>query len=254
MQERAIHISSVNREKIGTSKAEDFVIKFNPILKLRDDMNNEIAVDRLTMTYSWHNINPEYQNNTIKYSTDSGNTWETVTFVDGMYSYTDLNDYLHQYMDTKNHKTVEGDYNINILFVLSSYKVVIEIDNNYQLDLRNTNFGELIGFQKKLVTQTEYGSDLPNITNSIDIININTDGITDSIVDGQNTNTIIRIPTDNLTRSYPFTFEPRRALFCPVASNHISQMRFYISDALNRPVNLNGIDWYLTLILRSTPI
>ena len=140
MQERAIHISSVNREKIGTSKAEDFIIKFDPILKLRDDMINEIAVDRLTMTYSWHNINPEYQNNVIKYSTDSGQTWETVTFVDGMYSYTDLNDYIHRYMDRKNHKT-GNNYHINLIFVLSSYKVVIEIDNNYQLDLRNTNFG-----------------------------------------------------------------------------------------------------------------
>ena len=253
MQERAIHISSVNREKIGTSKAEDFLIKFNPILKLRDDMINEIAVDRLTMTYSWHNINPEYQNNVIKYSTDSGQTWETVTFVDGMYSYTDLNEYIHQYMDSKNHKT--GDkYHINVTFVLSSYKVVIEIDNNYQLDLRNTNFGELIGFQQKLVKQTEYGSDLPNITNSIDIIYINSNCITDSIVDGQNTNTLAVIPTDNLTRSYPFSYEPKRLLFCHVASNHISQMRFYVSDALGRPINLNGIDWFLTLILRSTPI
>ena len=206
------------------------------------------------MTYPWHNINQKYKNNTIKYSTDAGQSWETVTFVDGMYSYSDLNDYLHQYMDRKNHKTVEGEYNINLTFVLSSYRVIIEITNNYQLDLRNTNFGDLIGFQQKLVAQTEYGSDLPNITNSIDIIYINSDGITDSIVDGQNTNTLAVIPTDNLTRSYPFSYEPKRLLFCPVASNHISQMRFYVNDALGRPINLNGIDWFLTLILRSTPV
>ena len=31
-------------------------------------------------------------------------------------------------------------------------------------------------------------------------------------------------------------------------------MRSYITDALERPINLNGIDWYITLILRSTPI
>ena len=168
MTERAIHISSINRVKVGESKAEDFVIKFNPVLKLPYNMKYDLAVDRLSMTYSWHNINPEYKNNTIKYSTDSGKTWETVVFVDGMYSYSDINDYLHQYMDQKKHKTAEGDYNINISFALSSYKVVIEINNNYQLDLRNTNFGELIGFEQKLVTQTEYGTMLPNITNSID--------------------------------------------------------------------------------------
>ena len=42
----------------------------------------------------------------------------------------------------------------------------------YQLDLRGTEFGELIGFEKKLITKTEYGTKLPNITNSIDVLNI----------------------------------------------------------------------------------
>ena len=48
--------------------------------------------------------------------------------------------------------------------------------------------------------------ELPNITNSIDVLNINTNARKDSIVDGINTDTIAVIPTDNLTRSYPFTF------------------------------------------------
>ena len=50
------------------------------------------------------------------------------------------------------------------------YKVVIGLDNKdqgrnnkYQLDLRDSKFGELIGFEPKLITQTEYGSQLPSI-------------------------------------------------------------------------------------------
>ena len=68
----------------------------------------------------------------------------------------------------------------------------------------------LIGFIEKLVTKTEYGGgELPNITNSIDVIYINTDAITNSILNGVNTNTLAVIQTDNLTRRFPFTFEPR---------------------------------------------
>ena len=63
MTERAIHISSINRVKVGKSKAKDFVIKFNPVLKIRDNMKHDLVLDRLSMTYSWHNINPEYKNN-----------------------------------------------------------------------------------------------------------------------------------------------------------------------------------------------
>ena len=187
MQERAIHISSVNRQKIGQNKAEDFIIKFDPVLKLQNNITHEIALDKATMTYSWHNISDQYQNNEIKYSPEHhrGTSWETVKFVDGMYTYSDLNDYLHQYMRKKGHKTTDAKkddvYYINLAFVLSTYKILIQIDNNYQLDLRNSKFGE----------KTEYGDgNVPNITNSIDMIYINTDAITNSILNGVNTNTL----------------------------------------------------------------
>lgn len=132
---------------------------------------------------------------------------------------------------------------------MSTYKVLITADNNYQLDLRGTNFADLIGFEKKLIDKTQYGTKLPNITNSIDVLNINTNAIKNSIVDGKNTDTIAVIPTDNLTRSSPFTFEPLRPLYSPVSSNQISEMRF--TDSLGRLVDLNGIDWYISLLLRS---
>ena len=82
MQERAIHISSVDRQKIGKNKAEDFIIKFDPVLKPLINMIHELALDKVTMTYSWHNFSDLYKNNKIKYSTDGGTSWETVTFVD----------------------------------------------------------------------------------------------------------------------------------------------------------------------------
>ena len=160
MQERAIHISSVDRQKIGQNKAEDFIIKFDPVLKLQNDMTHEIALDKVTMTYGWHNILEQYQNNKIKYSPDGRNQWETVTFIDGMYTYSDLNDYLHQYMKKMAIKLLMRKkmmyYYINLTFVSSTYKILIQIDNNYQLDLRNSKFGELIGFTEKIVKKTEY--------------------------------------------------------------------------------------------------
>ena len=124
--------------------------------------------------------------------------------------------------------------------------MVIEIDNNYQLNLRNSEFVDLIGFDKKIVNKTENGSRLPNMTNSIDTIYVNTDAITNSIVNAVNTNTLAVIPTDNLTRSLSFSFEPQRLLFNEVSQIKISNMRFYFTDSRDRPIDLNGIDWYMT--------
>ena len=125
------------------------------------------------MTYSWYNIRSSYNNNTIKYTNDQGANWNTVVFKDGMYSYTDINDYLRQYMEQKNHHSTDQQgnkvFHININFILSTYRVLISFsDDKFQLDLRGTEFGELIGFEKKLITKTEYGTKLPNITNSIE--------------------------------------------------------------------------------------
>ena len=125
MQERAILISSVNRQKIGRNRPEDFTIKFEPSLQLDKDMQHELAMDQLSMTYSWHNINAEYGNNQIKYSPNNGSNWKTINFVDGVYSYDDLNDYIHQSIEKG------GDnFDIDLTLVLSSYRVVIEISND----------------------------------------------------------------------------------------------------------------------------
>ena len=168
MNESAIHISSVKREKIGKSKPHDFIVKSNPPLNLNPEYKHHLALDRLSMTYSWYNIRSDYNNNKIKYTHD-GSTWQTITFTDGMYSYSDINDYIHQYMDQKSHHSTDPKgkkvYSVNLTFILSSYRVLVSLSGSYQLDLRGTNFGDLIGFEKKIVTKTEYGTRLPNITN-----------------------------------------------------------------------------------------
>ena len=154
MEERAIHISSINREKRGTSRPGDFTIKFNPSLKLNPEKKHQLALDRLSMTYSWYNIRSDYGNNKIKYTHD-GRTWQTITFTDGMYSYSDINDYIHQYMEQKSHHSTDSSgkktYSINLTFVLSTYRVLVSLDGDYQLDLRGTEFGDLIGFEKNLL-------------------------------------------------------------------------------------------------------
>lgn len=79
--QRSLRFSSKNRDKAGISKAHDFTINFNPVLELSNDMKHEMAINRIAVTYSWHNITLEYTNNTIKYSTNGGTSWETITFV-----------------------------------------------------------------------------------------------------------------------------------------------------------------------------
>ena len=262
MSEFLLRFSSKNREKVGVSLSHDFTTKFNIPIKLPNDMKHEVAVRLIKMTYSWYNISQSFGNNQIKYSHNNGTDWETITFVDGMYSYDDIDDYIKKYLKSKGHlvkgtkdsEESEIEYGINLYFVLSTYRILIELHKDYQVDLTTSDFRKLIGFNSKIVTSTEYGTNLPDITRGVDEVHINCDKVTDSITDGQSSNTLAVIPVQNLVRSLPFSYNLRPIVFSPLSGHLISSMRFYVTDSSGNPIDLNGIDWYIELIVRSTKI
>ena len=262
MSEFLLRFSSKNREKVGVSLSHDFTTKFNKPIKLSYDMKHEVAVRLIKMTYSWYNISQSFGNNQIKYSHNNGTDWETITFVDGMYSYDDIDDYIKKYLKSKGHlvkgtkdsEESEIEYGVNLYFVLSTYRILIELHKDYRVDLTTSDFRKLIGFNSKIVTSTEYGTNLPDITRGVDEVHINCDKVTDSITDGQSSNTLAVIPVQNLVRSLPFSYNLRPIVFSPLSGHLISSMRFYVTDSSGNPIDLNGIDWYIELIVRSTKI
>ena len=196
----------------------------------------------------------------MKYSHNKAADWETITFIDGMYSYDDIDSYIKKYLKDKGHLVKDDDdddkkeYGIDLYFVLSNYRMLIELDENFYVDLRNLDFIKLIGIDWKKGAKTEYGTNLPNITRGVDEIHINCDKVTDSITDGESSSTVAVIPVENLVRSLPFTYKPRFLAYSPVSGHLISSMRFYVTDSSGTPIDLNGIDWYIELFLRSTDI
>ena len=135
---------------------------------------------------------------------------------------------------------------INELYII----LHVKLKKNWQLDLRNSKFSDLIGFDEKIIKSAEYSVRLPNITNRIDALEIGCSLISDSYTDGKRSNTLALIPTDDLTRSYPFNFEPKRAIFSPTNTKIINEVNITETDNIGRPVVLNNIDWFMTLILQ----
>ena len=78
----------------------------------------------------------------------------------------------------------------------------------FALDLRGSNFEALIGFEPTVIRQTQYGTDIPNITNSLDTLFIYCDLVDNANVDGKYGDVIYTISTTDLRRSYPFKDEP----------------------------------------------
>ena len=202
------------------------------------------------MSASWYNVRPEYENNTLRFSKDKGVNFEEINFPSGVYDYEDLNQFIHQ----KIGKLGDGkNYGINILFDLTTYKVFIKLDENYQIDFAGSgNFNDLLGFENKLLKGSAFGDFLPNITNSIDNIYLNCSLLNNSIVEGKRSDVLFTFPTNTKIRALPFREHPQiDYLWNKIGTSHISNVRFWLTDDKDREVDLNGIDISLTIVMKS---
>ena len=129
------------------NKPGNFTTKFIPEMKLVHNKQYYLVLDHISMTYSWHNIAPNYNNNELKFSKDRGRTYQTISFISGTYDYKDLNSYIQKKIGKIPNKY---EYGINILFYYASYKVFIAFNENYYIDYPSYgNFNTLLGFEKK---------------------------------------------------------------------------------------------------------
>ena len=239
-----LFINSING--IGKSKSHDFTVRFSPSLEFDKNKDYYLALNSITMAYSWYNVSSDYNNNTLKYSQDSGKTWHSLTLPNGNFSYNELNSYI-QSENASNGHTKDG---ITIKFVSSLFKVLVTMKSGFQLDLKTCDFGKLIGFEKKIYTASQYSPNLPDITRSVDNVFIHTNIISDSAVSSNQSDVLYRFSVDNLPLSYPFHIEPKYPLFTKINTNNIKDVRIYITDGLNRPLNLNNIPISLIFVVK----
>ena len=238
------------REDNPQNKPGDFVVRFTPELFLEANKKHFIALDHISMTASWYNIRPEYNNNKLSISKDKGVNFEEITFPSGVYDYEDLNDLIQ----TKIGKLGDTDeYGINILFDFSTYKVFIKLHDDYKIDFgASGTFNELLGFKKELLESSSFGADLPNITNSIDNIYLRCSWVNNSIINGKRSGVLFTFPTNTKVRSLPFVEYPLiDYLWTPISSHTISEVRFWMTDDKNRLIDLNGIDVSLAIVIKT---
>ena len=245
--EREIVLSSYSVKNRGDNKPEDFTTNFTRPIILDNNKQYVIGLNRvINMSFTWFNVNAGYKNQLIKYSSDNGSSFKNITFPAGVWNYTDFNTYI------KNITKTGDTYPINLVFDDTTFRVTVTLADNYQLNLRASDFNDLIGFDKKILTSgTHIGSRVPNLSQDTDILNVHCDLVNESLVDGEETDIIYSFSTSVLKPSYSFTLEPQRVTFNPVNKTTISSIRIVITDGKRRSLDLNGADTAFSLILKS---
>ena len=246
---RQLVLSSHAVKNNNGNKPSDFTIKYTNPIKLDPNKEYQIGLYRIiSMSFTWFNVTPELNNPKIRFSSNNGNSWTDLNFSPGVWNYVGFNNYIKE--QTKTGKANNPTYSITFEFDDTIFRTIITLATNYRLDLTQSKFNDLIGFKQQVLTNAEnIGDYIPNLSQDREILNIQCDHISQSLVDGDETDIIYSFSTSTLTPSYSFTQEPRRVQYNPINKNTINTIRIYITDGEKRIIDLNHSDTSFSLIL-----
>ena len=217
----------------------DFIVELDSDMIFPNMDQNYLALKYINLNYTWNNIDhAKYNNNTMRYSSDNGSTFKTIIFPNGNYSYSDINNFINNYLETQG----DSKTGIQIYYVSSLKKIFIELETNYQVDFRsNLTFSKLIGFGQSntIITSSSYSDDTPDITNSVDTIVIHCSLLSDVCYNGNmRSDVLYKFPTSTHRIGYDIPIQEINMEFHKMNDYKIRRFRIKIQDALDRDLDL----------------
>jgi len=235
---------TLDSSTIPNQPSQDFTVFFPDSLSVKDGPY-ELCLVKANLWYSYYNISAAMGNNVIKYTTNTPAT-RTVTFPDGNYTITQINEYLQAFMVTQGDYAVVAGENVYYIDIEPNYttiKVTITLSNSYTIDLTQSTFNLLLGWTAAVYnfTGTQSGALPANINNGINTILIHCDAVNgsyqNSVVSDVLYSFVPNVPPGSNMEWIPQT----KFIYLPVKiPDFIYRIRMYITDQMNRPINFNG--------------
>lgn len=213
--------------------SHDFVDYFYGLIDLSDG-EYVAALTQGSIMFSWDNIKSEWNNNHFKYLRNG--EWKTVIFKDGNYTVSDFNNRMYEEFKAKN------DEECPIIFDEdpATRRIIIALEDNYEIDLTEGNFYELIGFENKTYKEPINIAKKESTNRGIIQYLLHC-----SIIDGHYLN---GVSTDVIYSFYPQNAKTgdilnlgknKDPIYLPVNVKRIHQIQMYLTDQNNNTIDLN---------------
>ena len=141
--------------------------------KLRYEFKSPIRFDNSFMSLTqaifynfFHNVNESYE---MKVKKD--NTFYTISFINSMLEVPDINKIINNELIRQELLTEDDPPVISILSDINTFKIIILIENGYELPL-DDNFARMLGFSDKILRRYLQRSNLVPQINSINYLKI----------------------------------------------------------------------------------
>ena len=142
----------INTETSKTKELHKFVFNLSQRLDLKSS-NKHVALQNLSIYYTWKNIRKQYKNHKLKIIAP---TWNNeFELPDGSYFVSDTQDYMKYII--KKHETLTQILSIYVYINRINNRLVLKIKDGYKLELQMPETMELFGSTKKLIHKTKIG-------------------------------------------------------------------------------------------------
>ena len=235
------YLLKLDSASANTGRPGDFTVRY-PDIEIHGAW--EIALVSANLWYSYANIAASFGNNIIRYSTDSGVTFEAnIIIPDGSYTVDDVNKFMQAELERRGHwDSVGGVHYITIAPNFQTLRVVVSLSNNYQIDFTAGKLNELFGFNPSILSAAETEAEnLADITRSVNNLDINVDLTYAGYVNGT-AGSVIYSFMPSVPPGYNIIINPPRLIYLPINKQIIRNIRVWITDNIGRPIDFRKED------------
>ena len=145
-------------EHSKTNELHKFVLNLSQTLDLKSS-NKHVALQNVSIYYTWKNIRKQYKNNILKIIAPTWN--DEFELTDGSYSVSDIQDYI-KYIIT-NYETLTAIPPFHVFINRINNRLVFKIKDEYKLELQTPKTIKLFCSTKILLDKTKNGENVPSL-------------------------------------------------------------------------------------------
>ena len=203
----------MNMENSKTNEPHKFVLNLSQRLDLRSS-NKHVALQNLSIYYTWKNLRKLYKNNKLKIIAPTGN--DEFELPDGFYSVSIPP--VHIY--------------INRIYTT----LVFKIKDGYKLELQTPETMKLFGSTEKLIDKTENGEKVQSLE-VVEVVLVQC-----NLVDSQyqEKTEVLYTFTPNKSYAYLLSVEPSNLVFLETYNTESDEIIITFTDQNGRPLDIEG--------------
>ena len=145
-----ISMETIFMKNSKTNEPHKFVLNLSQRLDLRSS-NKHVALQNLSIYYTWKNIRKQYKNNKLKIIAPTWN--DKFELPDGSYFVSDIQDYIEYII--KKHEIITTIPPIYVYINRINNRLVFKIKDGYKLELQTSETLKLFDSRKKVIDKTK---------------------------------------------------------------------------------------------------